>query len=253
MEINYTDVLRSLSTIRDRFGGIHEDSNYGVLVKAESMLRYSKDQFDESTRQGRIERPVRNWGFRIDPDSPLRFKRKTVGGLDLRVDLFSRTYWDSEPAEQPVELNVVIRVWCMSHAIYFRSDWDANRLQDAINPNTGRVILRIHCDLANTGQQGPQYHVQFGGNPHEGEFSWFPEALSVPRLNHMPMDLVLATEMIAATFYKDEYKEIRREPTWKHAVRTSQEHLLLGYFNCAMKAVAAKDSVLEALWNVDWE
>ena len=56
MEIKYTDVLRSLNTIRDRFGSIHEGSNYGILDKAESMLRHSKEQFDESTRQRRIER-----------------------------------------------------------------------------------------------------------------------------------------------------------------------------------------------------
>ena len=141
----------------------------------------------------------------------------------------------------------------MSQDIYFRSDWDASRLQNEVSPNTGRVMLRIHFDLANAGQQGPQHHVQVGGNPHEGEFSWFPESLSVPRLHHMPVDLVLATEMIAATFYKDDYKEIRREPTWKHALRTSQDHLLPGYFECAMKAVADKGSVLEAFWNVDWE
>ena len=253
MEINYTDVLRSLNTVRDRFVSIHEGSNYGILEKAESMLRYSKDQFDESTRQGRIERPIRSWGFRIDPDSPLRFRRTTVDGLDLRVDLFSRTYWDSEPAEQPVKLNVAIRVWCMSRDIYFRREWDAKRLQHEVGPTTGRVMLRIHFDLANAGQQGPRYHVQVGGNPHEGEFSWFPEALSVPRLHHMPMDLVLATEMIAANFYKEDYKEIRREPTWKHTLSTSQNHLLSAYLESAMKAVAAKGSVLEELWNVEWE
>ena len=254
MEINCADVLRSLNTIRDSFARIHEDENYHVLSKAEAMLYASKSEFDESTRQGRIEREVRPWGFSIDPDAPLKFKKTIVDGLELRVDLFSRIYWNSDPADQPVQLDVAIRVWCMSKNTYFRNEWDAERLQNEIDPNAGRVMLRIHFDLANAVQPGPRYHVQVGGNPHEGELSWFPETLSVPRLHHMPMDLVLATEMIAATFYKDDYKIIRREPTWTSALRTSQGHLLSGYFTCAMKAVDARKSVLEALWNVDdWE
>lgn len=254
MEINYTDVLRSLRTVRDRFGRIHEGRNYVVLQEAEHMLRHSKDQFDESTRQGRIERAIRPWGFSIHPDDPLRFQRRTVGGLELRVDLFLRTYWNSEPAERPHQLDAAMRVWCMSQGTYFRPEWDAQRLQSAIDPNAGRVMLRIHFDLANDGQEGPKYHVQIGGNSRESEMSWFPEALSVPRLHHPPMDLVLAIELIAATFYKDDYKYIRREPTWTSALRTSQDHLLAEYFQCAMGAVTEKESVLEALWNVDnWE
>ena len=254
MEINYADVLRSLRTVKDRFGSIHEGTNYGVLEEAEYMLRYTKAQFDESTRQGRIERAIRPWGFSIHPDDPLKFQRRIVDGLELRVDLFLRTYWNSEPAERPCQLDVAIRVWCMSQDTYFRPEWDAQRLRSAVDPNTGRVMLRIHFDLANSGQEGPQYHVQVGGNPREDELSWFPEALSGPRLHHTPMDLVLATELIAATFYKDDYKGIRREPTWTSALRTSQDHLLAEYFQCAMGAVTGKKSVLEALWNVDdWE
>ena len=70
---------------------------------------------------------------------------------------------------------------------------------------------------------------------------------------HMPVDLVLAIEMIAATFYPDAYRRIRREPQWTSARRISQEHLLPDYFKQATDAVRNKSSVLEAFWNVAWE
>lgn len=114
-------------------------------------------------------------------------------------------------------------------------------------------MLRVHFDLANRGQPGPRYHLQVGGKPPVDGLSWFPAALSVPRFAHTPMDLVLATELIAATFYPLEYEKLRRESTWKGSRRTSQEHLLPDYFDHAKRAIEGKGSVLEALWNVEWD
>ena len=253
MQIRFADVLKSLETVGSRFSKIHESGNQSVLTKAESRLRETKHQFEESIRQQRIERSVLPWGFSIDPDDPLRFKRVEVEGLEFRVDLFLKAYWIDDPADKPHQLDVVIRVWSMDPSICFRSDWDAKRLQHDIEPEAGRVVLRLHFDLANEGQQGPCYHLQVGGRQHQGDLSWFPRAVSVPRLHHMPVDLVLATELIVATFYKDTYRANRRDPSWKSALRVSQGHLLSGYFQSATKAVDDEESVLETLWNVGWE
>ena len=193
------------------------------------------------------------WGFTIDPERPLKFKVTEVNRLKLRADLAICAYWDSQPAQRPSELNVAIRIWCLTPGVYFRERMDAPRLEDAIDPMIGRVMLRIHFDLANQGQSGPEYHVQVGGNPQDDGEPWFPEALSVPRLLHMPMDLVLAAELIVATFYPMEYKKLRREGTWKNSRRKSQEHLLPEYLDQATKAIEGNSSVLEALWNVEWE
>ena len=192
------------------------------------------------------------WGFRIDPDDPLRFKDTVVDGTSLRVDLFLATFWNEEPAERPAILNVVMRIWCLSPPLYFRPEWDAPELANQIDPATGRVMLRLHFDLANEDQPGPRNHLQLGGVQHGSEWHWFPETLSVPRLLHMPVDLVLATEMIAATFYPEDYLDIRREPSWTHARRTSERHLLPDYLTRAMDAVNNGGSVLEALWNISW-
>ena len=114
-------------------------------------------------------------------------------------------------------------------------------------------MLRIHFDLANEGQDGPQYHLQIGGKQQEGEFYWHPTALSVPRISHMPMDLVLSSELIAATFFPTQYERIRREPTWINARRVSQAHLIKDYLEKATHAVDVGESVLEAFWNVRWD
>ena len=191
-------------------------------------------------------------GFRIDPDDPLVFKETTVDGLRLRVDLFLRCYWNDDPAESPVELNVAMRVWSLDESVYFRTEWDAEGLKEKLEPGGERVMLRLHFDLANRNQPGPRYHLQVGGVQHAREYHWFPENLSVPRMLHFPVDLILATELIAATFYPREYRRIRRENLWVNSRRVSQEHLLTNHLNQALGAID-RGSVLECLWNVPWE
>ena len=217
------------------------------------MLLDSTEAHGERVRQQSRGLPSIPWGFRIEPEAPLRFNEAIVDDLRLRVDLFLCSFWDSNPAEMPVDLNVAVRVWALDSHVYFREDWDAERLGSDIPSNTGRVMLRMHFDLANPAQAGPKYHVQIGGNQRQEEFHWFPQSLSVPRLLHPPMDLVLASEMIAATFFPDDYKEIRRESSWVHSIRTSQMHLFSGYLAQATDAMSKETSLLEALWNVPWE
>ena len=253
MQIRSRQVEQSLETVERRLAAILDDNASRVIGQAKSELRVSKCQYVESQRQGRRERPVRPWGFSIEPNDPLRFKVTEVGGLRLWVDLSLQAYWDCEPAEQPAQLGVLIRVWCLDQNIYFRRKWDAPTLEDKVDRNTGRVMLRIHFDLANESQPGPRYHVQVGGRQHPAELHWFPETISVPRMLHMPVDLVLARELVAANFYPNEYKSIRREPSWRGSRRVSQEHLLHRYFDEAMAAVNDNDSVLEALWNIPLE
>ena len=249
MEITAAQVQQSLETVGKRLNSILDDRADIVIEQAKSTLRESKDQHSVSRRQRRRERPLRPWGFYIPPEDPLRFKATKVHGLKLRVDLFLKEYWADEPAEQPCVLNVVIRVWCLAPHVYFREEWDAQTLKGQIDPESGRVMLRIHFDLANADQLGPQYHAQVGGNPRPEELCWFPESLDVPRLLHTPVDLVLASELVAATFYPKQYEEIKREDSWKGSRRVSQEHLLYGYFEDALAAVRSNNSVLDALWN----
>ena len=251
MEIRVAHVQRSLETLGSRFNAILEPSSSGVLLQAKSMLLQSKARFDARQGQQSAGQAIRRWGYIIGPDNPLRFREVEIDGFRLRIDMFLRSYWEEHPAEKPSDLTVAVRVWCLTERMYFRPEWDAPELEGQIDPEYGRVMLRVHFDLANSGQSGPVYHLQFGGVQHPGELNWFPEALSLPRLLHTPVDLVLATEMIAATFYPLQYKALRREPLWKNCMRVSQNHLLRKYLEQATKAVDSGDSLLEAVWNKD--
>lgn len=252
MSVTAGQVEQALEAIDSRFRSILDARAGSVIAQAKSMLNESKEAFVESRRQGRKERQERPWGYEIYPGNPLRFRDTVVGGLRVRVDLFVSAYWADEPAEAPSDLRVVMRVWCLDPQVYFREEWDALELMEMCRPETGRVMLRVHFDLANPGQPGPRYHLQVGGNARSEELHWFPEALSVPRILHTPLDLVLASELVAATFFPDEYRDIRREPAWKGSVRVSQQHLLEGYFAEALSAVRRDESALDALWNLPW-
>ena len=252
MNISPGHVERSLTTVESRLRPILDSRASVVIAEAKSRLGQSKKEFAKRERQGRRERPVRPWGFSIPPTDPLKFINTEVDGLKLRVDLFLRSYWKDNPAERPSQLDVVIRVWCLDRDLYFRSEWDAQCLDERIDTNTGRVMLRFHFDLANPAQQGPKYHMQVGGNAQPDEYHWFPKALSVPRFLHTPVDLVLASEFIASTFYPTRYRDIRREPSWIGSMNDSQNHLLAGYFEEGHAAVCDGRSVLESLWNVAW-
>ena len=251
--LKHTDVLKILAMVGDRLQPILADDAANVIEKAKASLMQSAKQHVESVRQERKGRRVQPWGFSINPDQPLRFKETGSDGHRVRVDLFSRAYWDTEPADAPTELTVAMRIWYLDKRVYFRDRWDAPRIKDEINVHRGRVMLRVHFDLAEPGQPGPRHHVQVGGKQHAGELHWFPDTLSVPRMLHMPYDLVLASELVAATFFPDEYRRIRREPTWKYCMRTAQQHLLPGYLQKAANAVSNGESVLDALWNCSWD
>ena len=170
----------------------------------------------------------------------------------LRVDLSCAAYWDAHPAERPSKLTVVLRIWSLDPGVYFRSDWDPPELDERVDSKSGRVMIRTHFDLANPKQPGPRYHLQVGGKPLSTELCWFPEGIAVPRYLHNPLDVVLASELVAATFFPSVYERVRREGSWKGSIRVSQCHLLESYFSDALDAIRNKDSVLDALWNVTW-
>ena len=253
MTITYGEVETGLTNVRDRLRSILDERGSTVIGNAIRMLSRTKKRYDISTRQGRKELTVRPWGFLIEPSQPLRFIDTEVDGVRVRPDVFLRCFWETDPADEPTELSVVIRVWCLDEGFYFREKWDAEEIRNEIRSDSGRVMLRVHFDLANEDQPGPRYHMQVGGKAHNDEMCWFPEGLAVPRVPHMPLDLVLAAELVAATFYKDQYDDIRREPSWRGARRASEGHLLKGYFETAAAALREGDGVLGALWNKPWK
>ena len=249
MQIKPADVERGLEAVLHTYGSILDDRAQYVLSQAKARLKTSVSDHRTRARQNRGLSPI-NWGFSIDPGEPLGFQITEIDQLVLKVDLYLQSYWGSDPAEMPTLLNVALRIWSLDKQVYFRKEWDAKRICSEIDPDIGRVMLKLHFDLANNMQPGPHYHLQVGGKPHAGELHWFPESLGVPRMLHPPMDLVLATELIAATFYSDCYQNLKREPLWSSSIKTSQGHLLSEYLDKAKAAVSDGKSLLDTFWNV---
>lgn len=252
MTFNSNQVDKWLGIVGETLNPILEQDAPNVIAKAKASLASTVQYFKSAEPRVIGEGSGRRWGFIIAPSEPLRFVDREVGGLWIRVDLFAKIYWCEEFPDQPCEANIAIRVWALDEKVYFRSGWDANEIRDSVDRNAGRVMLRFHFDLADRNQDGPRYHLQIGGNPQEGEFCWFPESLALPRFPHLPMDLILAAELIAANFYPEQYIDIRREPSWRHAVKTSQEHMCSKYLQTVSRALQEGKSMLDSVWNVEW-
>ncbi len=118
--------------------------------------------------------------------------------------------------------------------------------------HSGRVISRLHLDRANAGQEGPAYHLQYGGKPEDYELCWHPKSVNIPRLVHQPMELFLTCQIIAANFFRHEYEtEIRVRPEWRQEILLYEKLLLRDYYEKCLKLLDSKgnrDTLLDHLW-----
>lgn len=252
--MNATRIEVGLKEIRRSFGGTLAPGGDDVIQWCIAELQDSRQRYDERTR--RTHDPTLRatpWGYSIHPQAPLVFKASTaIEGLDLWVDLFGSVRWCEEGA-MPVEQVIHLRVWDRSDHTY-RPEWDSvdvcEELTSPDRPQPGRVMLRCHFDLANTGQDGPQHHLQVGGAAAQQELCWLPAIVDLPRLIYPPMDLVLVCQLVAANFYPQEYERLKEDPTWTGVLRDSQEHLLTEYYRSCIRAVDKGESLLDILWNI---
>jgi hypothetical protein len=246
-----SDVLLALDTIKLKLAG-------PILAgTAEHVLDDAISQVKPYARQciKYPERWVRGpWGFSINPKMPLEFKDGAVRGYRVRLDLSCEFRWPADPQGEPLTQNLVLRVWCLDPRLVFRAQWDAEPLKEWLTSGK-RVVLRYHFDLASPEQPGPTYHVQVGGIPHGNECFWVPSEMNLPRLAHPPTDLLLACEMVAANFFPEDYRVIRRDGLWRGRIRESQSLVLGNYFRRCVQAVGnqgAPQSLLDELWHVPW-
>lgn len=254
--MNPGDAVYSLRVLRDTFSRILERTAPRVLDQAIAQVNASAGETaaeSASTKRKKKKKKVgRPWGFRITPDGPLQFQRCAVKHANVRVDLICRFEWPLDSAAGASIQDLAVRVWALDRNLCYRADWDAKRVSDELSESLGRVMLRIHFDLAGPQQSGPKYHLQIGGVPHDGELWSLPPSLNLPRIAHPPTDLVLACEMIAANFFPLEYRRIQAEATWKKAVRISQSQTLREYHALCHRVVSIDkppQNLLDALWN----
>ena len=259
-------IQEGLQELRRSFEPILHDSARHVLAEAVAGL----SPFLGPRRFRRLGPVSQKWGYRINPDNPLRFRSVMVDelGVPLWVDVYCVVEWDKDNAP-PITQEIKIRAWSNHHE--FLHDFELQAIdkptpelvpcvQDVIDRmtgdgQTGRVIYRCHFDKANNAQSGPKYHVQFGGAPRSNECGWIPQVIDLPRIVQPPLDLILTCELIAMNFYPRAYLEIRRNPTWQAVVYESQKNVLKEYYeNCGEQLrrfdIDEAGSLLEHLWNI---
>jgi hypothetical protein len=246
--MNVAWIKAGLREIKRDFQRILDNGMGDVIDEAIAEIESSKEAFDEL--QGKTHHPgltPRPWGYHVYPEAPLRFKpsKYAIKGLNLWVDLYCTVLWVEEGA-MPVEQQIHLRVWSDELNYVYRQSWDSEEVLNALID--GRVMLRCHFDLANPGQPGPKYHLQFGGNARGDELCWFPKTIKLPRLAYPPMDLILACQLVAANFYWEEYNEFRETREWINVLRRSQEYLLRDYYDGCLKALE-QDLLVGHLWN----
>jgi len=253
--MNIRRVKAGLLQLKRSFRRILEDGAGDVIDWAIAELENSKVEFEARKKWTHDPRLIpQPWGYRIHPDRPLRFKSSaSIRGLEPQVDLYCTVLWEEEGA-LPVQQEIHLRVWSENSDYIYRDEWDAQEVCDSLTDPSrqfeGRVMLRCHFDLANPKQQGPKYHLQFGGKAEEYELWWFPKVVDLPRLVYPPMDLILACQLVAANFFWEEYTEFRETPEWMGTLLFSQKHLLQDYYEGCFKTINEKRPLLDYLWNV---
>lgn len=246
-------IAGGLDQIVRSFRRILADDAPSVIEEAKAELKRSKAKFDELI--GKTHHPglsIEPWGYQIYPDHALRFRpSKAKGGEGLVADLCGYVLWRQE-GDWPVSQCLHLRLWSSDENQIWRSEWDAEDVLHMVSGKTPpeRVMFRCHFDQANSGQQGPQYHIQFGGNASADEACWFSSSIRLPRLIYPPMDLVLACQLIAANFYWEEYIQFREEAQWVNAIRGSQKDLLARYYEQCHNSLQQNLILLDTLWNV---
>jgi len=239
-----------LRVLHKTFRRILDDQAQHVIENAITQLQVSHQRYEQFRR--RTDNPnlrVPDWGYTIYPENPLRFRPSaTPRGIRPRIDIYCEARWREDPL-RPTRNVIHMRLWSDEIDYCWREDWDSQTVFDKLT-NDGRVLARWHFDLSNPEQQGPRHHLQFGGNQQANELCWLIEEVDLPRFPFPPMDLVLACQLVAATFFWQEYLGRREDPLWTGVVREAERTFLRPYYDHCLAAINSEgSSVLDALWN----
>jgi len=247
--VNPEQVLKGLNIINSELAGILDRATATqVLQSARTDVQSSYELYKTYVKQTHQKHEIveSGWGFSIR-QRPLQFGKTVISGYPFRVDLTCEFRWQGENGEKYIKRNIAVRLWSLSKDMIFREDWDSERLR-ALSLKE-RVMMRFHFDLADPQQSAPLCHLQIGGIAADHEHCWFHPKIEKPRFPHMPMDLVLACELIAATFYEQSYRRIRKSGHWRGVLQQSQVALLKDYFEGCLRAINERKSVLtDFLW-----
>jgi hypothetical protein len=244
-----SDIATDLRILARYIRGIIEPDSKDLLGEvADQVPSVGKGR---PVRKGRIA--GLKWEISIQHNRSLRFIRAETDHR-LQPDLFC-TLASTDEGEWPLQgQNLVLRIWSLDKKLSYRKEWDSISVAQRIRQNMyRRVIMRLHFDRANPGQEGPLFHLQYGGRPIDDqlECSWFPGEVDVPRLQWPPVDIVLACELVVANFFPSLFHELNNTPEWQALMSRAQCRVLSHYYEtCHSTCSTGGQSVLKRLWNV---
>ena len=202
-----------------------------------------------------------SWRLEISRDNPLRFaKSLNSRGAKLIPELNCVIEGSTEDKTPFSRLNIEIKLKSDDPTLIFRSEWDSECIKSRIDASEikERVMLRFHFDNGKHTEDGePAFHFNVGGVSTVDELCWMPTTIRNPRIPYMPIDLVLACELIVSNFFPKKYVELQGIPEWR-AVVYSSEYILLRPFlqTCAIRSNTAierrrevdDDTIMWSMW-----
>lgn len=242
------DLRSAARVIVARFRRYLEEDAGNVLIEAVGRAETLYSRFCSQLRTSK-NAYAEPWSFRIEPSRPLLFRPVQCRKLTLQPDICCQLMWD-KPDSPPSLQNTLVRVWSLDPDVIYRGSLDSDCFRDT-RPDR-RVMVRFHFDVGSVGQPGPRTHLQVGGKAGEDEYCWLHPSLTVPRLAHPPLDLVLACEVVVANFLPDSARKELQDPGWRMALLRSQQEFLAPFYDTCIQAIEDEESVLQSLWNFPW-
>ncbi len=184
----------------------------------------------------------KTWQYRIERSKPLILI--PVFNSRLNTDIFPRTFIDFGVDEALLE----------KKGFALKA---LNLTLEIINKSNSELIYRSHIDLATCTdegkyQNGPIFHLQFGGKSAERKSEPDFLKLSEPRWLHPPMDLILITEMLIANFYPDIWNVLKVQDNWIELISDSQGLCYKPFLDVANENIS-KGSLLNSFWASNWD
>lgn len=224
--VSAEEVGTALRRIADRLGtaGILTPEGQGVLEGEAGRIRRGRDSHA--------------WRLTIDRGRPLTFAR-TLDKNGIEVTPFIVV--DGIEAAAPSEMAPPFA-----------------RLDMALEVHdlAGKPVARWHLDLANSGpsgvQDGPLFHLQYGGHNHGARHLDHP--LKGPRWCHPPMEVGLFCEVVAANFFCEIWKRnLRDDGGWCSAIQTLQRVCYGSYLAMLQASLGRSASTaLADMWADRW-
>lgn len=179
-----------------------------------------------------------NWELVIPPEHPLEFVQ-AESDERLKPDIFCEIKATNNEDWPVSSLRLVLRVWSTKPEISFRQEWDSEVVKRNFESSQSynRVMFRCHYDSSSPKQHAPIFHLQFGGTPRNGEYSWFPHFLELPRFTFPPIDLVLVCEQVVASFFPSTYRKLCQVRTWVSLIQESEQFFMKNFYEVCSRCI----------------